>query len=183
MNTSKTIMKYGVTATLIIISLSACNNDLSNKKNNLNPSAETDSINTFLNNWHKAAAQANGDIFFGSMADTSIYIGTDETERWTKPEFMTFAKPYFDRGRAWDFKPYDRDIHLSADGTHAWFSELLTTWMGVCRGSGMLTKTTAGWKIDQYHLSVTVPNDAIQDFIKLVDDFHKKTTADSTSRK
>ena len=87
-------------------------------------------VNDFLDKWHQAASTADADTFFGSMADSSIYIGTDATERWTKNEFITFAKPYFDRGRAWDFKPYDRDVHFSDDGRYVWFSELLTTWMG-----------------------------------------------------
>ena len=179
----KTIINLCLINTLIIASLSSCNDTSSKKEVRTDTAAESDSVVAFLNRWHLAAAKANAEVFFGSMADTSIYIGTDETERWTKSEFISFAKPYFDRGKAWDFKPYERDIHFSADGDHAWFSELLTTWMGVCRGSGMLTKTTAGWKIDQYHLSVTVPNDAIHGFLKLVDDFKAKQKADSTTTK
>jgi hypothetical protein len=136
--------------------------------------AQNEQINTFLNNWHQAAAEANAEVFFGSMADNSIYIGTDETERWTKTEFMAFAKPYFEKGKAWDFTPRDRDIHISKDGKYVWFSELLATWMGTCRGSGILTKSKDGWKIEQYHLSVTVPNDLIRDFISLVDNYNKE---------
>jgi hypothetical protein len=131
-------------------------------------------IHEFIEQWHRAAATASGEAFFGSMSENSIYIGTDAHERWTKPEFVAFAKPYFDKGKAWDFKPYDRDLHISADGQYVWFSELLTTWMGVCRGSGMLRKTASGWKIEQYHLSVTVPNEIIKDFITLVDQFSKQ---------
>jgi hypothetical protein len=130
-------------------------------------------IHTFLDEWHKAAATANADKFFGSMSEKSIYIGTDATERWTKSEFIKFAKPYFDRGSAWDFKPYDRDLHVTSNGKYVWFSELLTTWMGVCRGSGILTKQDGRWQIEQYHLSVTVPNDIIKDFISLVDTYEK----------
>lgn len=126
-------------------------------------------INAFIDKWHQAASDANADVFFGSMADHSIYIGTDASERWTKTEFISFAKPYFDKGKAWDFKPYDRDVHVTSDAKIAWFSELLTTWMGVCRGSGVLVRTDQGWKLEQYHLSVTVPNDLIKDFISLVD--------------
>ena len=126
-------------------------------------------VNQFLDTWHAAASKADATTFFGSMADSSIYIGTDATERWSKPEFETFARPYFDRGKAWDFKPYDRDLHVAPDGSHVWFSELLTTWMGTCRGSGILSRSGSGWKIEQYHLSVTVPNDQINDFIKLIE--------------
>jgi hypothetical protein len=163
--------------TILIISLSGCYNNLDKGNISLDEAAVTTDINTFLDNWHRAAAQADDSVFFGSMADSSIYIGTDASERWTKKQFVAFAQPYFDRGTAWDFKPYDRDIHLTEDGEHAWFSELLTTWMGVCRGSGILTRTSGGWKIDQYHLSVTVPNDAIRDFITLVNEFNNTRKA------
>lgn len=131
-------------------------------------------IHAFIDNWHKAAADAKADTFFGAMADDCLYIGTDKTERWTKKQFENFAKPYFDKGKAWDFKPYDRDLHVTSDGKSAWFSELLTTWMGVCRGSGILTKVNDRWVLNQYHLSVTVPNDLIRDFITLVENFERK---------
>lgn len=131
-------------------------------------------INTFIDNWHAAASNANAPVFFDSMADHCVYIGTDASERWTKSEFVSFAKPYFDKGKAWDFKPYERDLHVTSDGKVAWFSELLTTWMGVCRGSGILIRTEQGWKLEQYHLSVTVPNDIIKDFISLVESKGKK---------
>jgi hypothetical protein len=137
-------------------------------------SAQTQEIHQFIDRWHEAASKTNADAFFGSMAENSIYIGTDAKERWTKKEFIIFAKPYFDKGKAWDFKPYDRDLHVSEDGRYVWFSELLTTWMGVCRGSGVLVKSTNGWQIEQYHLSVTVPNEVINDFITLVDKFSKQ---------
>lgn len=140
-------------------------------------SAQTESIqqiNQLIDNWHLAATKADANAFFGFMNDNSIYIGTDATERWTKTEFVSFAKPYFDKGKAWDFKPYDRDLHVTNEGNYAWFSELLTTWMGTCRGSGVLIKTVNGWKLEQYHLSVTVPNEIIREFIDLVEKSSKK---------
>jgi SnoaL-like domain len=138
-------------------------------------SAQTDTvgIHTFIDNWHLAATKADAKAYFGSIAEGGIFIGTDATERWTKEQFYTFAKPHFDKGKAWDFKAYDRTVHVSNDGRFVWFSELLTTWMGVCRGSGTLENTANGWKIQQYHLSVTVPNDLIRNFITLVDNFEK----------
>jgi ketosteroid isomerase-like protein len=134
---------------------------------------DTTAIHKFVDDWHLAATHADGNIYFGMIADNGIFIGTDASERWSKQQFLTFAKPYFDRGKAWDFKAYGRSVHVSNDGRFVWFSELLTTWMGVCRGSGILEKTPNGWKIQQYHLSVTVPNDLIRDFITLVDNFEK----------
>ena len=131
-------------------------------------------IYAFIDGWHKAAAEANATSFFGAMADDCVYIGTDKSERWTRTQFQTFAKPYFDKGKAWDFKPYDRDLHVTSDGKSAWFSELLTTWMGVCRGSGIVMKVNGKWQLKQYHLSVTVPNALIRDFITLVENFERK---------
>lgn len=126
-------------------------------------------IHHFIDQWHQAATDANAEAFFSSMAEQSIYIGTDAKERWTKSEFIIFAKPYFDKGKAWDFHPYDRQLHVTSDGNFAWFSELLTTPMGTCRGSGVIQKTTnEGWKVKQYHLSVTLPNELLSDFIDLV---------------
>jgi hypothetical protein len=130
-------------------------------------------LHQFIDRWHEAAGKADAKVFFGSIADHGMYIGTDAKERWTKEQFETFAKPYFDKGKAWDFKPYERDLHVTSDEKTAWFSELLTTWMGVCRGSGVLRKTRQGWKIEQYTLSVTVPNDIIKDFITLVDAYNQ----------
>lgn len=129
---------------------------------------DTTALHKFIDAWHLAATQANATAYFGSIADHGIFIGTDATEHWTKQQFLSFAKPYFDRGKAWDFKAYNRKLHVSNNGQFVWFSELLTTWMGVCRGSGILEKTANGWKIQQYHLSVTVPNEIINDFITLV---------------
>lgn len=133
--------------------------------------SDVSTVNTFMDQWHLAASTANGSSFFDSIDENGIYIGTADHERWTKSEFVSFAKPYFDKGKAWDFKAYQRNVHVTSDGQYAWFSELLTTWMGVCRGSGVLHKTASGWKIDQYHLSVTVPNEIIKDFITLVDHY------------
>ena len=148
-------MKTVITTLLLVFSLVA-------------QAQEKEHVNQFLDDWHKAAAEANADIFFGSIAEDGIYIGTDATERWDKESFWVFSKPYFEKGKAWNFKPYDRQLHFSEDGKIAWFSELLDTWMGICRGSGVLRKSKDGWKIMQYHLSVTVPNDDIQEFIELV---------------
>jgi ketosteroid isomerase-like protein len=134
---------------------------------------DTLAIHKFIDDWHLAATKADANAYFGAIADNGIFIGTDATERWNKKQFLGFAKPYFDKGKAWDFKAYGRTVHVSNDGRFVWFSELLTTWMGVCRGSGILEKTPQGWKIQQYHLSVTVPNDLIRDFITLVANFEK----------
>lgn len=124
-------------------------------------------IGRLLDNWHRAAAEANDDVFFGSMTEECIYIGTDISEKWKRDELREWSAKYFDRESAWSFTPREREIYL--DNDIAWFDEKLDTWMGECRGSGVLKKTKEGWKLKHYHLSVTVPNEKIQDFIELVE--------------
>ncbi|MFC1731182.1 nuclear transport factor 2 family protein [candidate division KSB1 bacterium] len=126
-------------------------------------------IYELLNEWHHAATVADEVSFFERMDETCIYIGTDSSERWTKTEFFEWSKNTFEWDTAWDFKPFDRRIIISEDGKYAWFDELLDTWMGICRGSGVLVKDTHdNWKIIHYHLSVTVPNEKIMDFVSLI---------------
>lgn len=125
------------------------------------------SADSLLTDWHIAAAEANYENYFGAMDSISIFIGTDYTENWTKEEFEAFSKPYFDRGRAWSFSAIDRNIYHNEKGTFLWFDELLQTWMGVCRGSGVIENKNGIMKIKHYVLSVTVPNDTVNAFLKL----------------
>ena len=125
-------------------------------------------INLILNNWHKAAAEANFNNYFNGMTDDAIYIGTDPTENWNKQEFIKFAKPFFDRGRAWNFTALERNVYFSSDMKTAWFDELLNTQMKICRGSGVLVDEGNGnWKIKHYVLSMTIPNDNTDEVVKI----------------
>ena len=87
----------------LTLSLGACQNETT--------TAPKD-INTLLDNWHLAAANANLDAYFSVLDDKAIYIGTDPSERWTKAEFFNFCEPYFKKGKAWDFKAFDRKIYF-----------------------------------------------------------------------
>ncbi|CAM4084401.1 nuclear transport factor 2 family protein [Flavobacterium antarcticum] len=129
--------------------------------------AEKEIISTVVDAWHKAAAEANFDAYFGLMSDDAIFIGTDATENWNKTEFKKYAKPHFDKGKAWNFNPLQRNIYFSADKKTAWFDELLDTQMKICRGSGVLIKVKKKWKIAHYVLSISIPNEFSNEVIKL----------------
>lgn len=101
------------------------------------------------------------------MTKDAHYIGTDETEDWLRDEMKEWSKEIFKRESAWDFKTKNRNIYLDEDEKLAWFDETLDTWMGVCRGSGIVVLTEGEWKIKHYVLSVIVPNDLIQEYLKL----------------
>lgn len=135
----------------------------------LNPAqinAVKETTNTIIDNWHLAATEAHYKNYFNAMDTVAVFIGTDASENWTKSEFQKFCKPYFDKGKAWDFKVLERNTYVSNYGNTVWFDELLQTWMGTCRGSGVLEKTNNHWKIKHYVLSLTIPNDDINAVIK-----------------
>lgn len=118
-------------------------------------------INNVLEDWHKAAANADFDAYFQAMTTDSYFLGTDATENWNYSEFKEFSKPYFDKGKAWSFSTLERNIFVEPNATTAWFDEHLKTQMGICRGSGVLLLTDDGWKIKHYVLSIAVPNENV----------------------
>ncbi len=131
-----------------------------------NPAA---AIAHVLDDWHDAAAKADEPRYFAHFAEDGVFLGTDETERWTAKAFREWAKPYFAKGKAWTFKGRSRVITIGKDGQTAWFDELLDTEkMGTCRGSGVLVKVAKDWKIAQYNLSIPVPNELAGDVIKSI---------------
>lgn len=145
-------------------------------------SAETKVINEVLNNWHKAAAEVRFDDYMNAMTIDAIYIGTDATENWNKKDFMAFAKPYFDKGKAWSFTPLERNIYTDKSGKMAWFDELLNTQMKICRGSGVLVKIGKYWKIKHYVLSMTIPNENSDAVVKIKSNLEDKTILSLSSK-
>lgn len=142
------------------VTLSAQNKGFYENVQKKNISKVLDDLNTF-------AATADYKNYFDLYAEESTFIGTDATEIWNKKEFMIWAKPYFDKGKAWNFTSLKRNITFSKDGTYAWFDEILDTQMKICRGSGVLEKIGGKWKIRQYVLSTTVPNEVIDEVVKI----------------
>ena len=124
-------------------------------------------VSKVLDDLNMYAAKTDFKNYFDLFAEESTFIGTDATEVWNKQDFMVWAKPYFDKGQAWNFTSLKRNITFSKDGTYAWFDEMLDTQMKVCRGSGVLEKIGGKWKIKQYVLSMTVPNDVSNEVIRI----------------
>lgn len=136
----------------------------------LQVTAQKTEINTVVDAWHKAAADANFDTYFGLMTKDGVFIGTDATENWQNKDFRAFAKPYFDKGKAWSFTALERNIYLDKSKKIAWFDELLDTQMEICRGSGVLKKVKGKWKISHYVLSIAIPNDNVSKVVELKKD-------------
>lgn len=124
-------------------------------------------INLVLDSWHRAASEANFKGYFELMTADAVFIGTDAKENWNRTAFEAFAKPYFDKGKAWSFSELERHIYFDATGNTAWFDELLSTQMKICRGSGVVVKVGNQWKIKHYVLSMTIPNENVNEVVQI----------------
>ncbi len=122
-------------------------------------------IASLLDSLNIAAAAADYNTYFSFYSDDAVFIGTDATENWNKQEFMEWSKPYFDKGKAWSFKSIERNIYFHYTGDISWFDELLDTQMKICRGSGVVVKNDGVWKIQQYVLSMTIPNSLVDSVV------------------
>ncbi|HOD09835.1 MAG TPA: nuclear transport factor 2 family protein, partial [Flavobacterium sp.] len=105
------------------------------------------------------------------------------TENWNKTAFQAYAKPYFDKGKAWNFKALERNVYFNPDNKTAWFDELLDTQMKICRGSGVLIKVDGQWKIKHYVLSMTIPNDDSNAVIKIKTQIEDQLIKDLKAKK
>ncbi len=129
-------------------------------------------IEDVLNDFHDAASKADFNRYFSHWTDTSVFLGTDDWERWVGQEFKDYAKARFDTGKGWTYTVKERHADFSPDGKVAWFDEMLhNAKIGTCRGSGVLVKAEGeggGWKIMQYNLSLPIPNEMIEDVAKKI---------------
>lgn len=127
-------------------------------------------VAAILDDWHRAAARADEGRYFAQMGRDAVFLGTDASERWTKAAFQAWAHPIFQRRKAWTFKATRRTITLSKDGRTAWFDEDLDTPnLGPARGTGVLTREQDRWLIQQYNLSVPIPNNLMTQVKALID--------------
>ncbi len=149
---------------LLLLIATSCNTSSDNNQNQAND--HTQIVET-LDQFNEAAANADFKRYFDFYTEDAIFIGTDATENWNKKQFMEWSKPRFDKKKTWHFKSIDRHIYFDKTGSLAWFDELLDTRMKICRGSGVLIKQDKNWKVQQYVLSMTIPNSLSDTVIKI----------------
>ena len=154
-----------ILATLCICSCGHATNATENST--VDTLKEQQQIIVMLDSFNRAAAKADYNAYFNFYTDDAIFTGTDASERWNKTAFMAYAKPFFDKGKAWNFTSLERHIYFDKTGNLAWFDELLNTQMKICRGSGVVVKQGNDWKVQQYILSATVPNEIIDSVTKM----------------
>ena len=125
-------------------------------------------VNNVVDDWHRAAAEADEDRYFGHMTSAAVFLGTDPSERWNAYDFRAFAHPYFAKGKAWTFVPRERHVIVSGANV-AWFDEKLdSATYGECRGSGVLIKMNGEWKIAHYNLTIPIPNSLAERVVEMI---------------
>ena len=82
-------------------------------------------VGELLDDWHDAAAKADEPRYFSHFAPEGVFLGTDPDERWNVAGFRAYAHPFFAKGKAWTFVPFDRHVVVDAGGQVAWFDERL----------------------------------------------------------
>ena len=118
---------------------------------------EHQAINALLDGLHQDAHTGDFERYFARYTDDAIFLGTDKTERWPIEEFKDYAKPAFEDGHGWTYTVIER--HIEGTGPTRWFDEILTNEkLGTCRGAGTVSFVDGAWKIEQYSLTLLIPN-------------------------
>lgn len=124
----------------------------------------TIAINSLLDDFHQAAADADRERYLSHFAANGVFMGTDDWERWPLAEFTDYVSERFAEGTGWTYVPEARFITLGPDNVSAWFDEIVVSprW-GRFRGTGVLVKEGAAWKLAHYSLTALVPNEKFSD--------------------
>src|SRR5579859_2711752 len=141
--------------------------------------AKVAAIGQMLDQLHAAASKADGKTYFDLFAPDAVFIGTDASERWTMDQFRGYALPLFAQGKGWTYKPRLRHVTIARVPCScvAWFDEILdSASYGISRGTGMVTLTPFGWKIEQYALTFPIPNDLAKEMTGRIKAFEAKIT-------
>ncbi len=123
------------------------------------PEAEVAAV---LDRLNAASSAADGPAYFALFTPDARFIGTDASEHWSRAEFQALYGPYFASGKGWSYPATARTITIAPIDCRcvAWFEEkLVNAKYGETRGSGVLRLVDGQWKIEQYVLSFSVPND------------------------
>ncbi len=127
--------------------------------------AESATADSVLSAFHQLASEGNWEPYFALFTPDAVFFGTDLTERWSVDEFRGYAAG----SSGWTYVKTERHIFVAPDGNVAWFDEVLeNARYGSTRGTGVLVKGDAGWKIAQYHLTIPMPNDLAVGFVEQI---------------
>lgn len=118
-----------------------------------------------------ASKAADAEAYFALYTPDARFVGTDAGEHWDIGELRAYATPFFNRGNGWSYPATSRTITIAPIECRciAWFEEELTNESyGRTRGSGVMRLTETGWRIEQYVLSLAVPNDLASPIARII---------------
>lgn len=119
-----------------------------------------------LDEFHAAAADADEERYVATLAADVVFLGTAPGERWASTAWREFVHSYFSRGKGWRYVASARSIAVAEGEQTAWFDETVDNeHYGACRGTGVLQRTSEGWKIQQYNLTLPVPDEIAPDIV------------------
>lgn len=122
-----------------------------------------------LDAFHAAAAAADEQRYLATLTEDMVFLGTAPGERWEGAAWREFVHRYFSQGKGWAYAPSDRSVVVAPDGETAWFDETVENdHFGACRGSGVLTRENGGWRIAQYNLTITVPDELVPELVSQI---------------
>ncbi len=117
-------------------------------------------VHRLIDQFHASAANSDFDGYFDAFTADAYFLGTDDHERWSVPDFKQYAKPAFAAGRGWSYEVESRNVESGSVSGIYWFDEVLSNAaLGRCRGTGVVVATAAGLKIAHYSLSLLIPNE------------------------
>lgn len=120
-------------------------------------------IDALLDDFHAAAAEADEARYLAHFAPGGVFMGTDDWERWPLDAFRDYVAERFAGGTGWTYVPEQRHVAFDADGDTAWFDEIaVSSRWGRFRGTGVVLRTTRGWKLAHYSLTALVPNERFE---------------------
>lgn len=130
---------------------------------------EKHTVNEVLTAWHLAADQGLFRFYFDQMTDDAVFMGTDASERWTKDEFMGYAREPFSDGNGWTYTQVESHIAFNEARDTAWGDEILSNEKyGILRGTSVLRREGGKWKIAHYSLTFLVPNDKAAEVVEVI---------------
>lgn len=129
----------------------------------------TKAVGSVLDAFHAAAAAADEERYLATLAADMVFIGTAPGERWEGTSFREFVHSYFPDGKGWTYLASQRSISIADNGRTAWFDERVDNESyGECRGSGVLRRYGERWRIEQYNLSIPIPDEVAKEVVALV---------------
>jgi len=126
-------------------------------------------VNKVLDDFHDAAAHGDKQRYLDHFTEDSVFLGTDEWERWPKhPDFTDYVESRFKDGVGWNYVSVERAVSISASSNIAWFDEVLFSEQnGRFRGTGVLAHQDGRWKVAHYAMSFLILNENWEEVIEL----------------